>query len=218
MTAPALAKGIDVSHWQTVSDWGALYDTGVRFVGIKATQGLGTDPKFAGYQQGARTAPFLLRIFYAYLMPGDAVAQARALLDATGSLLDNERLCLDLEHRDSTGRLDVTLAQVDTFMTTLLGGACSDRRPLLYTSRGIWGELGDPAWALASDVDLWLKRYAPAPGQVPPPWAARGWAFWQSSETGSNSAIPGNIDLDVFVGDEPALATYARLTPAAAVA
>ena len=142
MITPTLARGIDVSHWQNIGDWNHIYDSGVRFVGIKATNGMATDPKFLMNCTGARTVPFMLRIYYHYLMPGDAAAQARHLLDVTGTLRDNERLCVDLEHRDAAGKLDVTLDQVETFMAALP----TDRRPLLYTSTGIWGELGNPVW------------------------------------------------------------------------
>jgi lysozyme len=207
------ARGIDISHWQNVTDWPALYSSGLRFVGLKATQGAtGLDSKFREYRAAARTQPFLLRVFYAFLMPVVSGAdQAKHLLDVVGPLLPNERLCVDLEHRGGDGRLDVTLAQVDAFVGELLGGACADRRPLLYTSRNIWRELGDPAWALASEVDLWMKRYARAPGEVPPPWAARGWTVWQRSENGTAPGIAGPVDIDEFAGDEAALAAYAKL-------
>ena len=34
-----MLEGIDISHWETVSDWPAVKAVGVRFVYLKATQG-----------------------------------------------------------------------------------------------------------------------------------------------------------------------------------
>ena len=69
--------GLDVSYWQAEIDWQAVRATGVRFVFIKATEGVGyTDSTFAGNWEGAG-ANGLLRGAYCFFHPNqDAEQQA----------------------------------------------------------------------------------------------------------------------------------------------
>jgi GH25 family lysozyme M1 (1,4-beta-N-acetylmuramidase) len=203
------AQGFDASHFQPTVDWQQAYGSGMRFVGLKATQGTTyVDPKFSDHRAGCKTAPYLLRFYYHFAVPGSAAAQADHLLDVTGSLLPSERLCLDFEARDVvTNRPTLGVDFLNIFFPRLLGYASQMRKPFIYCSAEYWAELGNPAWSLASDVDLILKRYAPGPGAPPPPWSA--YTIWQKSEKGTVAGISGPVDLDEFVGDEAALTAYA---------
>lgn len=206
------AQGIDISRYQGSPKWPDLYAGGISFVGAKAAQGATyIDPTFAVNRAGAHTQPFLLDVYYAYAVPGDPVAQANHLMDVTGSLLPGERLCMDMEARGPDNRPALDIAFLTSFYTTLMGAACSDREPLLYVSLEYWNELGNPDWELASDVGLWLKRYAPQPGAVPKPWASQGYRIWQKSEQGTVPGISGPVDLDEFAGDLNALRAYAQV-------
>jgi lysozyme len=203
------ARGIDVSHYHPITDANAVIASGVRFVGIKATQGITfVDPKLSAHRMAVRQQPFDLVIYYHFAAPGDAVKQADHFLDVLGELRGNERVCLDLED-DKTGRPAVDLAWADTFYSKLLAGACTDRRPLIYTSRRVWLQLGNPAWDLASEIDLWAPRYGPDEPELPVPWKLYGWKFWQYSEEGVVPGIQGPCDLSVFSGDRAALQVYA---------
>jgi lysozyme len=212
------AQGFDCSHFQSSVDWQQAYDSGMRLVGIKSTQGVSfVDPKFSDHRAGSRTVPFLLRFFYHFAVPGiDPAAQADHMLDVCGPLLSSERLCLDFEARDPvTNRPALTVDFATAFFTRLMGNASQLRKPFLYGSAEYWAELGNPPWPLASDVDLILKRYAPGPGAPPPPWTK--YTIWQKSETGTVAGISGNVDLDEFAGSEDDLTAYAALaapTPA----
>ncbi|HEV3059727.1 MAG TPA: glycoside hydrolase family 25 protein [Vicinamibacterales bacterium] len=203
------AQGFDVSHYQQSVDWQRAYDSGMRLVGIKSTQGnTFVDPKFSDHRAGSRTVPFILRFFYHFAVPGiDPAAQADHMLDVCGSLLQSENLCLDFEARDKDTQrptLDVNFATA--FFSRLLGNASQIKKPFLYVSTEYWGELGNPLWPLASDVDLILKRYAPTPGAPPAPWSTH--TIWQKSQTGTVPGIVGKVDLDEFNGDEDALTAY----------
>jgi GH25 family lysozyme M1 (1,4-beta-N-acetylmuramidase) len=210
------ALGVDVSHWKPVKNWSELYNSGVRFFGAKATEGNKyVDPTLRTHRDESRRQPFLLSIFYHFARSGDPRAQANRLQDAVGDLRPNERLCLDLEVSPTDDPKDA-LDWVDKFFETLMGGACSDRRPLIYTSKRIWRMIGDPAWDLASEVDLWSPRYnaqmiEPIPAL---PWAAAGWSFWQWSDGETPPVVTpgiGRCDVNYFKGDEAALAEYAKL-------
>jgi len=203
------AQGLDVSHFNVVNSWQETYDSGMRLVGIKATQGATfVDPKLSDHRAGARSMPFLLRFFYHYGSPGvDPAAQADHMLDVCGALLQNERLCLDFEARDPvTQRPALNVAFATAFFSRLMGNASQLQRPFLYGSEEYWAELGNPPWPLASDVDLVLKRYAPGPGAPPPPWTK--YTIWQKSEKGTVPGITGAVDLDEFNGSEDDLQAY----------
>ena len=165
------AKGIDISHWKVVNDWQKVYESGVRFVGIKATEGLTyLDPDLRKNREAVRRQPFLLTIYYHFARPGSARKQAERLVDAIGALRDNERLCLDLEGAGPTPE-DPRRAidWINEFYDSLHAGV-HDRRPLMYTSNRIWGTIGDPEWSLASGVDLWVPRYSRKEPVLPKPW------------------------------------------------
>lgn len=218
MDTAKCARGVDVSHYQAdvaPIDFGAVLDSGVSFVGVKATQGAGyVDPKFGVHRIGVRSQPFTFVTYYHFAGPGDPVRQAERFMDVVGSLRPNERLCCDLED-DKIGKLAVDLAWVDTFYSTLLGGACSDRKPLIYTSRRVWLQMSNPAWDLAGEIDLWSPRYGPDEPELPLPWKTLGkpWSFWQFSEEELVPGIHGKCDASRFNGDVAALMAYAALSP-----
>lgn len=53
----ANAKGVDVSHWQTLSDWSP---TGLTFIIVKASEGTTPDPMFAKHVAKARAAGLIV--------------------------------------------------------------------------------------------------------------------------------------------------------------
>lgn len=212
------AHGIDVSHWKPVKSWQAVYDSGVRFAGIKATEGnTFRDPKFREHRGGLRTQPFSLGIFYHFARSGSPRKQAEHLMDTAGALRENERLCLDLEV-SPTPNPSAAIGWLDAFFETLMDGACSDRRPILYTSKRIWRQIDDPSWDLASEIDLWAPRYNTAGVEpaLPRPWAKHGWTFWQWTDGEFPEHVTpgvGKCDANWFRGDEQALKEYARFGP-----
>lgn len=209
------ALGADVSHFHPVQDWSALYDGGVRFLGVKATEGARyLDPTFRAHRDGARMLPFSLVAYYHFARSGDPIMQAERFMDAVGQLRDNERLVLDLEVAPDLPK-DLSLSWADKFYTRLMGSVCSDRRPLIYTSSRFWQDIGNPDWDLASEIDLWAPRYN-AQGiepVIPKPWTGAGWKFWQFSESETLAGITGPCDANYFNGDNDALLAYAKLLP-----
>lgn len=211
------ARGIDVNHFHYLADPGAAFDSGVSFVGAKATQGMTfLDPRFYTNRSAMRSQPFVAGFFYAFAVPGDPVAQANRFLDVIGEFRDNERACLDLED-DKTGKPAVDLAFATAFFGELLKDA--SRRPLLYTSDRIWQQLGNPKWELAARVDLILPRYGLIEPVVPKPWRdlGRSYSFWQYSESLAVPGISDGVcDASFFNGDVDALKAFVALAPAVA--
>ncbi len=216
-----MAKGIDISHWKPVKDWKALREA-VSFVGIKATEGNTVrDPMFYENQKAMQEQDFILGIYYHFARTGDPIAQARRFMATVGALKPNERLALDFEVLPENYD---PLGWMTAFIKTVMG-TVGDRRPLLYTSDRIWKQMGNPfmnplmGWV--QDVDLWLPRYSddvdaapaiPCPWHSPPSTAPEmvytPMKFWQFSE---NQPVPGcgQVDANVFNGDQAALEAYA---------
>jgi GH25 family lysozyme M1 (1,4-beta-N-acetylmuramidase) len=157
-----------------------------------------------------------LCIYYHFARPGDARGQARRFVELVGPLEPRERLCLDLEAPIAATTAS-SLRWVDDFYSELMGGACSDRRPFLYTSKNKWDEIcgKNKPWLLGTtDVDLWAKRYSSKAGLeplIPAPWKDRGWHVWQFSD----SKVPphsiagvGPCDGDVWTADRARLRAY----------
>jgi lysozyme len=213
------AWGPDVSHWNPVAHWEQLAASGATIFGAKVSDGATyADSSFHTHRDGFRAQPnFLLGIYYHFArMTGPADQQARRLVELVGDMEPRERLCLDFEEPSLCGLMGSALrvqatAWIDLFMQTLLDGACSTRRPFLYTSQRVWAMIGNPSWTLADEVDLWLPRYSASmvPPLVPNPWNT--WTLWQFSDGNVPSSIVpgiGACDTSVFAGDVAALARY----------
>lgn len=208
------ALGFDVSHWRPVADWSKI-PASYRFVGIKASEGgSNVDPMLPHHRDAVRAltpGTFDLVIYYHVARPGDGAAQGRRLAALVDDLRPNERLALDTER---TSAVNVR------YMLDFLGALPADRRPLLYTSNGVWlgPFMNNAPFPMAADVDLWLPRYGSAAEPVvPDPWHSIGksWTLWQTSETGQVPGV-GECDLNVFNGTADQLRVYAALRPLAA--
>jgi lysozyme len=199
------ALGFDISHYQADVDWSAVPNE-YRFVAIKASEGASlVDPTFARRRDDVRLLQgrFDLVIFYHLCRPGDGAAQADRFVRLLGQLQPNERLALDTER---TSTVDAA------FISAFFDGLPRDRRPILYTSNGVWTGMRNPAFPQARDIDLWLPRYGTASEPVvPDPWQQIGksWTFWQSSQSGTVPGISGPCDVNQFQGDADALRVYA---------
>ena len=218
MNTGTSAWGCDVSHWNDVKDWGKLTASGATIFGAKCSDAAYADSTFQHHRDGFRQrSEFLLGVWFHFgRMSGPADQQARRLIELVGELGPRERLCLDFEEPSFCGLMgqslkDKALPWLDLFFSTLLSGACAAKRPFLYTSQRIWQTIGNPAWTLADEIDLWLPRYSASmfPPLVPTPWTV--WKLWQCSDgTIPPSVIPGvgPCDTDVFAGDVAALVRY----------
>jgi lysozyme len=210
------ATGIDVSHWKPVLDWKQLKNSGVSFVGVKATEGLSyVDTSLKLNQAAVRSNGFVLGHYYHFARSGDPSQQAQKLVIATGPLKPNERLALDFEVM-VTPKPEDGFGWIQAFFAALKR-LVPDRRHLLYTAEHIWRSIGDPEWPDAVDVDLWIKRYSLLEPILPRPWVKIGWTMWQWTDGNDPSySTPGvgPCDASYFNGDVMALTAYAgKLIP-----
>jgi len=208
--------GLDVSYWQAEVDWPAVRSAGVKFVFIKATEGVGyTDSTFADNWEGAK-ASGILRGAYCFFHPNqDARQQADRFVRTIRDREDDGELpcSIDLEVTDGVSNRKIIVG-VKTWLDEveqLLG-----RRPMIYsgvsfleTSLTEQGE--PPEWA--QGFDLWLGWFPRKYVQGMTPLMPRGWhkwKFWQYSGEGRISGIQPQVDLDIFNGTAEELIAFAR--------
>jgi GH25 family lysozyme M1 (1,4-beta-N-acetylmuramidase) len=214
--APAedYVRGIDVSKFQHGADidWTQVAGSGVRFVGIKATEGdYYLNPYFAADQDDARDAG-MYAFAYHFGTPNDSggLAQADYFLDRAQYVPDGRTLnpVLDIEYNPYTQFAnrcyDKTAAELVTWIrdfTTEVkrrtGGTA-----LLYTSPGFWNECVGNSTAFGAN-QLWIAHYGVANPTVPPGWS--NWTFWQYSQSTTVPGITGTVDGNYVNGGEAAL-------------
>ena len=208
--------GLDVSYWQAEVDWRAVRSTGVRFVFIKATEGVAyTDSTFAGNWEGAK-ANGLLRGAYCFFHPNqDPRQQAERFAGTIRDREDDGELpcSLDLEVTDGVSNKK-TIAGVKIWLDEV--EQRMGRRPMIYSGVSFLEtsltEHGQPPdWA--RDFALWLgwfpNKYVPGMSPLMPKgWPT--WTFWQYSGKGRISGIDAQVDVDVFNGTAEQLIAFAN--------
>lgn len=197
-------RGIDVSHHQGPIDWPRVVAApGLRFAWIKATEGGDwTDPRFAENWSGARRTGLAVGAYHYFTSCRSGADQAAHFLATVPVLPDALPPAIDLEDdgncgdRPATGHL---LAEIDVFLDTV--AQAHGRRPVVYTTRAF--HRGHLQGALRAHP-LWIRDVVLAPGPID----GRPWTFWQHNSRGRIDGITGNVDRNVFSGDEAAFAAF----------
>ena len=229
----AYVFGIDISSYDTASDWNAVRNQGVRFVFVKASENVTADSRFVPNWQGAKGAAMYRGAFH-FFHPehNNAAQQASTFIQTVGSDKGELPPVLDVEPVYDANKKDITpigsalLNQVQTWLNQV--EAAFGRKPMIYTSNSYATSHGLNASWLAN-YPLWLAQYPYMPGttnqysdptNVPSPSANmpqqptgfRPWIFWQYSSVGVLSAFSSRIDMDYFNGSLTDLANFAGTT------
>lgn len=184
-------QGIDVSHYQGTIDWQQVAEAGIRFVFVKATQGITVvDPQFQTNWQGAKAAGLLRGAYHFFEPDDDPAQQAQNLLTALGDDPGELPPALDVE---TPGDAATVLGGAQAWIA--LVEAALGRTVILYTSPGFWKKLGVPG---LPGQPLWIAEYGVSAPKLPAGWT--DWTFWQSSQSGTVAGIQGAVDLDEFQG------------------
>lgn len=188
---PNNSRGIDVSHYQTVSSWRKVKDFGIEFVYAKASQGIDyVDPSFLTHVSGARAVGLVVGAYH-YLAAGDpaaAVAEADHFAAVIAGQSLDLPLVLDVEDPESTGAAALAFLQRFEVVT--------GRRPMVYTFPSFIDEqLGNSL----AEYPLWYAYYS-TDGAPTDRGGWTEWTFMQYSETGYVPGIDGPVDLDEFNG------------------
>lgn len=203
-------RGMDISYYDDVTDWNAVYEGGIQFAFIRVSDGTQFhDPKFASYWAGAKAAGVIRGTYQFFRPEEDPVAQADLLLQTMGPLEPGDLPpVIDVEVAD--GR---TPAQVAAAVHAWIDhvAAAIGRPPIVYTGLYLWPELTGGADEASSP--LWIAQYTTAPcPDIPAPWTR--WMFWQDTDHGSTDGVTGSaLDIDLFDGSYEDLLSFAGISP-----
>ncbi|MGN6468040.1 MAG: glycoside hydrolase family 25 protein [Rhizobiaceae bacterium] len=192
--------GVDVSRWQGDIDWAKLRRHGANFVYIKATDGGDhLDPMFMKNWQGADEAGLKRGAYHFFYWCRVASEQADWFIRNVPKVDGALPPVIDVEwnHQSSCKRRpsrDVVLEKMKVFMDRL--ERHYGQRPVIYTTPDFYE---DNLRGAFRDHAFWLRSTAEHPSKVYPD---RKWLFWQYSGSGLSQGVEGQIDLNVFNGDE----------------
>lgn len=204
-----VTKGIDVSYYQGTINWTSVANSGIKFAFIRVSDGTGFhDPKFTSFWAGAHNAG-IIRGAYQFFRPAQSVSgQANLLISALGGHYTPGDLPPVLDVEDAGGESAATVAsKIRQWVDQVKGTLGVD--PIIYTGKYFWrDQVGGPTSFVHNA--LWIAQYTSLCPDLPAPWAR--WTFWQNTETGSVSGIPGQMDLDQFNGTLADLQAFANGT------
>lgn len=195
--------GIDVSMWQGSIDWQLVKESGIRFVIIKATEGVTyVDPSFIANWDGAKEAGLLVSTYHILWPQLSAAKQAKHFLNTMGERKADFPLALDVELKGAGGNIGATVEEV---LLALEAG--EGRKPIIYTAQSFWAD--NVGWAPGWwEYPLWVADYDASSPAMPAGWDT--YSVWQYSNTGKVPGIHGNVDLNVFVGGLQELSNLGR--------
>ena len=212
LTSTAYAKmdGIDVSSWQTGID---ISKVDCDFVVTKATEGTGyVNPDCDRVYQQAKSLGKELGVYH-YASGGDAVAEANYFVDNIVGYIGEAILVLDFEGRAA----NLGPAWAKTFLDTVY--TRTGVKPLIYMSASVVSRY-DWSSVRAGDYGLWIAGYSRGNAifygyntEIAMNYNAGAWsdcvAMYQYTSHGRLSGYSGNLDMNVFYGDESTWNAYA---------
>lgn len=198
-----MLKGIDISNWQGSPNFQDIKNDGWDFVIVKAVEGVGyRDPQLTRSQKECRAKGIALG-YYAFVRPdlgNSPEAEAQYFLDQIGPLKSGEMLFLDFE---------VSYADRVNWCKRWLDHVYNQTgvKAPLYLNKSLAAN-SDWSIVINGDYGLWLADYTYDPDSPPPPTQWPVMAFRQYSNAEKVEGIIGNVDGNVFYGDEEALKAY----------
>lgn len=211
---PGPLTGIDVSHWNAVSDWAAVKRDGVYFAIAKATEGTYyTDDTFEDSFDGACAAGLLCGAYH-FAIPDDSdgATQADFFVDYGGDWsADGQTLpgTLDIEYNPYGDTCyDLSQSAMANWVMDF-NDAYFDRTgryPLVYSTANWWDTCVGSA-DFGSINPLWVAHYGAASPSLPDGWS--DYVFWQYSSDGTVNGVDGGVDVDVYQGSLHELQAFA---------
>ncbi|MFD8549009.1 lysozyme [Streptomyces sp. NPDC059649] len=186
----ASVEGVDVSSHNGNVAWSTLWNSGVRFAYVKATESTSyTNPYFAQQYNGSYNAG-MIRGSYHFATPNTSsgAAQANYFVDHGGGWSkDGKTLpgALDMEYNPYGATCyGLSAAGLVNWMKDWFATykARTGRDAVIYTSTGWWKQCTGNSSAFGAINPLWVPRYGSSVGELP-----AGWGFhtiWQYTSTG----------------------------------
>lgn len=194
---------VDIYRGDVVTSFDEAYGAGIRGIIHKASQGSTfKDNRYEDRRDRAVKAGMLWGAYH-FGDDSDVESQVTNFLDTIGDY-KGMLLALDFEPNPKGGTMSLKQARQWLEMVEDKTG----QTPVLYSGHLIKEKLGEDSDGFWGKHRLWLAQYASAP-KLPDAWSE--YFLWQYAADGfgpqphSIPGIQGEIDLNVFNGDENAL-------------
>jgi lysozyme len=206
----SFVKGIDISKYQKEIDWDNLPES-VRFIFCRATEGRTlVDSEFSENWPNIEASERIRGAYHFYRSDDNPLVQAQFFWKTVGTIKEDDLpLVLDIEAESLAGTVNRTKLTEDLLAFLQEIEQLSGKKPMVYSNTYFANRyLTDQRF---SDYPLWMAEYTSrSDPNVPNMWKDRGWQFWQRSDSYDLESANGDVDFDVFRGDEEALKAFAR--------
>lgn len=193
-------QGMDVARYQGAIDYSRARAAGIRFVYMKATEGNDyLDPNFKANWAKARDAGMAHGAYHFMTWCSRAADQARWFVRNVPSEPDALPPVLDLEwNHDSSCKAKFSRADMLDKIHLMLDAMekHTGKVPVIYTDVTFNRDVLDGEHF---ENPFWVRSTAAEP---PERYGSRHWMFWQWTQTGVLSGVAGEVDRNVFYGDE----------------
>ena len=197
-------KGIDVSRYQGVIDWGKVSRAGIQFAMVRASEGQSTrDSMFASNVAGAQKNGLAVGAYhYSYAQnAAQAKAEANNFLAAVKGQKLTYPLAFDLEPNTKTS--SVTGLWSDMAVAFLQALESAGYFAMLYSNKYSLESIYDPA--KIAPFAVWVADWAPK-------CAYQGsYGIWQTSNTGKVSGVTGAVNTNISYVDYAGIIKHAGL-------
>ncbi|MFE7122328.1 lysozyme [Streptomyces sp. NPDC057654] len=186
----ASVEGVDVSSHNGDVNWQTLWNSGVRWAYVKATESTSyTNPYFAQQYNGSYNVG-MIRGAYHFATPDTSSGAAQAayfLAHGGGWSRDGKTLpgALDMEYNPYGAACygksaSAMVGWIRDFLTAY--HAKTGRDPVIYTSTSWWKACTGNYAGFGSANPLWIPRYGSSVGELPAGWGF--YTMWQYTSTG----------------------------------
>ncbi|EEF62266.1 glycoside hydrolase family 25 protein [Pedosphaera parvula] len=211
--------GVDVSSYQGSINWTSVRNSGITYAWAKATEGVTVnDGYFVGNENNGKAAGVYMGAYH-FARPNlnSPAAEASHFWGVAGPYIkaDGKSFMPMLDFEVFSGVVGASSYSdwANQWCNAIVSDASAAGtvvKPVLYTS-------ACSACNFNSSVAQWISWIADYNGQNPQtgtPWSVCGscdvwgggsWSLWQFSSSGSVSGIAGNVDMDVFNGNDAGL-------------
>ncbi|MDP5189584.1 glycoside hydrolase family 25 protein [Rheinheimera baltica] len=183
--------GLDLSHHNGEVDWPKLSTVGMRFVFIKATEGMDDkDPNFDSHWQNAEKTGIVRGAYHFYVTEDPPEKQAQFFIDTVKLSSGDLVPAVDIELLGKNTAPDVA-DKLQVFVNILT--AHYGKKPIIYTGRTFWNKHMTDKFG---QYPLWIAEYGVEKPVSPKGWL--DWHFWQWTEQSTLPGVEKEVDLNYF--------------------
>lgn len=186
---PGRLWGIDISHYQVITDWNKVQEHQPDFIFLKTTEGsTHKDPLYPRYYQEIRNKKITVGSYHFFTYMSSGKDQAKNFLSVAQLNKGDLPLVLDVEYAKKMPAKEVVKREVKAFINTIFQK--TKRYPIVYCDHKFYQAYLKNS--LPTICKLWIVDYRGQP--------KCDWVFWQTTDKYKVSGIKGFVDFNIFNG------------------